>query len=64
MHTGGIVNHNLLKESIDVVSGKYRRWVFCPQCGNLFETYQKEYHNCLRCDYQGKCDTIIQTIKY
>jgi hypothetical protein len=41
-----------------------RRWVQCPECNNLFETWEKDDHWCPFCKFKGNCDTAIQTIYY
>lgn len=64
METGGFINKEmsdrLLNKLLEVYNN--RRWVRCPSCGNVFETYCKDNHYCYKCKYEGVCETVIQTI--
>jgi rRNA maturation endonuclease Nob1 len=59
-YTGGIIDENLLQKLLKV--DEYRRWVICPNCKNIFETYQKNNCFCGNCRFEGECETVIQTI--
>lgn len=63
MYTGGFVsNEEIKKLQKQLLNSSNRRWVVCPVCGHLFETFENSNHLCICCGYEGNCETVMQTL--